>query len=182
MSDPGFPLVREWINQGGNVESISGPSAPLVALEVSGLPPLPFKFHGFLPKKKESLKNLISSCEEGVTHIFFESPHRIVPTLNFICSNFSEQSICVVRELTKKFEEHYRFTSEEWLRGEVEIKEKGEFVLLFHSKATEAPNSLSNESYIKLVDEYLKKPSKKSLARLFSQIKGGKVSEFYSQL
>ncbi len=182
LSDPGFPLVREWLAQGGLVESIAGPSAALVALEVSGLPPLPFKFHGFLPKKKDAVSSLFQSCEDGVTHIFFESPHRIKATVDLLCSGEQELEVCVVRELTKKFEEHYRFSSGEWLNSEVVLKEKGEFVLLFHFKSGRDVSSGSRQEYIKLVDQYMKKPSKKSLARLFAEIKGGKVSEYYDQL
>jgi 16S rRNA (cytidine1402-2'-O)-methyltransferase len=181
LSDPGFPLVREWLSRGGLVESISGPSAALVALEVSGLPPLPFKFHGFLPKKKEAINGIVDTCESGVTHIFFESPHRIKSTVDQICKSEEELNICVVRELTKKFEEHYRFSSRDWPREDLVIKEKGEFVLLFH-KSGDGGSAQSSRAHAKLVDEYLKKPTKKSLARLLAEIKGGKVSDFYDQL
>jgi 16S rRNA (cytidine1402-2'-O)-methyltransferase len=182
LSDPGFPLVRGWLGRGGRIESISGPSAALVALEVSGLAPQPFMFHGFLPKKKESFEAVIQQCSAGVTHIFFDSPHRIRSTVEQLCHLQKEASVCVVRELTKKFEEHYRFEAKDYLEGNIEIKEKGEFVLLFHSKNTAKSGSIDNGIYEELADSYLKKPSKKSLARLIAQIKGGKVSEYYSQL
>ena len=177
LSDPAFPLVRAWIRAGGRVETIPGASAVLTALEVSGLAPLPFKFHGFCARKKEAIESYFSKCEGETTHIFFESPHRIVSTVDALVRVFPESNICVVREITKKFEEHYRFSGSEWINGNISLKDKGEFVLLFqHSLETRS----GLQEIEKLADTYLEKPSKKSLARLFAEIKGGKTSDYYS--
>lgn len=109
VSDPGQRLVQSVIAAGLRVEGIPGPSAVLTALAASGLPTTPFYFGGFLPHKKgQREKELISALQRDCTSVYFESPYRIVNTLEMIANHSSEHRVVVARELTKKFEEFQR--------------------------------------------------------------------------
>ena len=111
ISDPGFLLVRTCLEKGIIVETLPGPSALLPALVNSGLPSERFCFEGFLPPKKGRNKRLSSLSDEQRTMIFYESPYRLVRTLEDLSSCFGpEREACVSRELTKVFEENIRGT------------------------------------------------------------------------
>ncbi len=136
ISDPGFKLVREVIKNNFEVVSIPGANAAISALSISGLPTDSFVFEGFLPTKKgrntkfEFLKN------ETRTIIFYESPHRILKTLNDIKEKFGEREIVVARELTKKFEEILRGNVGEIISVLQQRQTiKGEFVIVVRGKA-----------------------------------------------
>lgn len=179
LSDPAFPLVKAVIDQEGKLESIPGASAALVALEVSGLPPSPFMFHGFLPRQQGEIAKVFSSLPGQVTHCFFESPNRLAKTLALISEHRGESDVVVVRELTKKFEEHYRF------RGHVgkefcdNIHFKGEFVLLIRPDDEVVTNG---GKYEELARDYMKKPSSKKLAKLLAGILNEKTETIYNDL
>jgi len=177
ISDPAFPLVRACIDADIEIESFPGVSSVLLALELSGLPPQPFTFYGFLPrddsKKRETFSSL--STNNG-TFIYFESPHRLTKTLKVLGEALPEAQIAICRELTKKFETVYRFKASEW--EEVEIKSVGEIVLLIHNQSSE--KVLSNKKIISLASDYLhKKQSPKNLSKLLSEILGIGSKEIY---
>lgn len=131
ISDPGFKLVRECIAQNIKVEPIPGPSAILVALAVSGLPTDKFLFLGFLPKKQGKRKKIFSSLPEKTTIIFFESPYRLLKTLNELKEFLGDFEIIVCRELTKIYQEIRREKISQSISHFVKTKPKGEFTLLF---------------------------------------------------
>jgi 16S rRNA (cytidine1402-2'-O)-methyltransferase len=109
ISDPGFLLVRTCLSKGLDVETLPGPSALIPALVNSGLPCERFCFEGFLPIKKGRNKRLSELADEQRTMVFYESPFRLVKTLDDLVSVFGrEREACVSRELTKIFEENYR--------------------------------------------------------------------------
>lgn len=109
VSDPGFLLVREAIKEGIEVETLPGPTAFVPALVNSGLPADRFTFEGFLPQKKGRQTRLKQLAEEERTMVFYESPHRLMKTLEQFAEVFgSERNACVSRELTKVFEENIR--------------------------------------------------------------------------
>jgi 16S rRNA (cytidine1402-2'-O)-methyltransferase len=111
ISDPGFLLVRTCLEKEIVVETLPGPSALLPALVNSGLPSDRFCFEGFLPPKKGRNKRLTSLTDEQRTMIFYESPYRLVRTLEDLSSCFGpDREACVSRELTKVFEENIRGT------------------------------------------------------------------------
>lgn len=131
VSDPGFLLVRAAVKAGVAVTIIPGPSAVLSALAVSGLPTDRFTFEGFLPRKSGDRKKAFESlAREPRTMVFFESPHRILESLEDAASVLGpERQASVSRELTKKFEHTERGTLPElveWAKGEP----KGEMVLV----------------------------------------------------
>jgi 16S rRNA (cytidine1402-2'-O)-methyltransferase len=109
VSDPGYRLVRASIENGIRIEVIPGPSAVLTALVGSGLPTDRFYFGGFLPVKSGQRKReLIAALARKFTSIYFESPHRIIRSLEVINGVEPARLVCVARELTKKFEEYRR--------------------------------------------------------------------------
>jgi 16S rRNA (cytidine1402-2'-O)-methyltransferase len=111
ISDPGFLLVRTILEKGIAVETLPGPSALIPALINSGLPCERFCFEGFLPPKKGRNKRLSGLSDEQRTMIFYESPYRLVRTLEDMSAYFGpEREACVSRELTKVFEENIRGT------------------------------------------------------------------------
>lgn len=132
VSDPGYRLVRAAIEAGLPLSVLPGPSAVLTALAGSGLPPHPFYFGGFLPVKSGKKENeLRAAIERGCTHIYFESPHRIVKTLDTLTGISPQAKVCVARELSKKFEEFRRGTAGEVARHYREHPPKGEITLVF---------------------------------------------------
>ena len=131
ISDPGYELIRESVNQGIRVEPIPGPSAAITALAVSGLPTDKFIFEGFLPKKPgKKAKRLKELKSEKATIIIYESPYRVVKTLEDIKETLGDRSVAVCRELTKKFEEVVRGKAGEVLEKFRERKPKGEVVVV----------------------------------------------------
>lgn len=139
ISDPGGKLVNLIVGElGGSVEiiCIPGPSALAGAASVSGLKTDSFLFLGFLPTKKgrETLFKEIAASKRTV--IFYESPHRIIKTLNRLNELISDKQIAVCRELTKKFETVYRGTIREALNQLSKDKIKGEFVVVIGAGGT----------------------------------------------
>jgi 16S rRNA (cytidine1402-2'-O)-methyltransferase len=111
ISDPGFLLVRTCIEYGIEVETLPGPTAFVPALVNSGLPCERFCFEGFLPPKKGRNKKLSALIGEKRTMIFYESPFRLVRTLEEFSELFGpEREACVSRELSKIHEENKRGT------------------------------------------------------------------------
>jgi 16S rRNA (cytidine1402-2'-O)-methyltransferase len=111
ISDPGFLLVRTCIEKGVPLETLPGPVAFVPALVNSGLPCERFCFEGFLPAKKGRNKRLSGLSEEKRTMVFYESPYRLVRTLNDMIALFGpDREASVSRELTKIFEENVRGT------------------------------------------------------------------------
>src|SRR5271155_2678225 len=102
ISDPGFRIVRACVENGIQVEVIPGPSAVLTALVGSGLPTDRFYFGGFLPVKSgQRERELVGALARVVTSVYFESPHRVIRSLEVIAKKDPTRSICVARELTK---------------------------------------------------------------------------------
>ena len=128
ISDPGYKLVREAIDNNIAVVTIPGASAGISALIASGLVAMPYTFYGFLDSKEskriEELKEL-----KFIKHtlVFYEAPHRIFDTLKDMLEVFGDRYICIARELTKTFEEYIRGNISEILQLE---SLKGEIVLI----------------------------------------------------
>lgn len=136
ISDPGYKLVREAIKNGIDVRSIPGPSAVIAALTVSGFPPDKFLFIGYPPKKEGKKKELfekikVNSENVKATVILYESPFRLLKTLNTIYEVFGDIDVCVCRELTKMHEEIKRGKTSDLIKGFLDTSPKGEIVVLF---------------------------------------------------
>jgi 16S rRNA (cytidine1402-2'-O)-methyltransferase len=111
VSDPGFMLIRDARAAGVSVVPIPGPSAVVAALSAAGVPADRFVFDGFLPVKPGARLNRLRELKElETTIVVYESPHRIVKTLEALGEVFGDAEIVVARELTKQFEEIVRTT------------------------------------------------------------------------
>lgn len=109
LSDPGFVLVREAIREGVEVDAIPGPSAAIDALVLSGLPPHPFTFAGFPPPKSGKRRRFFKRFETlDHTLVFFESPHRLLASLDDLQEVLGNRPVAVGRELTKLHQEILR--------------------------------------------------------------------------
>ena len=131
ISDPGFLLARACAEAGIEVQTLPGPTACIPALVSSGLPCDRFVFEGFLPQKKGRQTHLQFLAGETRTMVFYESPYRLVKTLEQFAEFFGPERHCsVAREISKMFEEHRRGTLAEvaaWFR---EHEPKGEIVIV----------------------------------------------------
>ena len=131
ISDPAFLLIRECIKSGIKVECLPGATAFVPALVNSGIPSNRFVFEGFLPLKKGRQTLLKSLADEDRTMIFYESPVRLVKTLQDFIQYFGSGRLCCVsRELTKLFEENKRGTLQEVHDYFKEKNPKGEIVIV----------------------------------------------------
>lgn len=134
ISDPGAPLVLAAHQAGIRVEPVPGPCAAISALSASGLPASKFIFEGFLPAKKSSRRSHLESLmQEHRTMIFYESPHRLMASMEDLIAVFGDdRPATLARELTKRFETIRLSTLAElyqWLQADAN-QQKGEFVLL----------------------------------------------------
>lgn len=129
ISDPGFLLVRETIKEGLDVQCLPGATAFVPALVNSGLPNDRFCFEGFLPVKKGRQTRLKALAEEKRTMIFYESPHRILKTIDEFIQTFGEErQASISREISKLYEETVRGSLVE-IKAHFEANPiKGEFV------------------------------------------------------
>lgn len=135
ISDPAFLLVRECVKHDIKVECLPGATAFVPALVNSGLPMNSFCFEGFLPLKKGRQTFLKKMAEEERTMVFYESPLRLLKTLNdFIAYFGAARQCCVSRELTKKFEENKRGTLQEVHEHFNTKPVKGEIVIVVAGK------------------------------------------------
>jgi 16S rRNA (cytidine1402-2'-O)-methyltransferase len=135
ISDPGFLLVRECIKHEIVVECLPGATAFVPALVNSGLPNDKFVFEGFLPHKKGRQTRFNALKDEERTIVFYESPHRLLKTLEQFQEYFgTERRICVSRELTKLYEENFRGTIKEAFEHFSKKAIKGEIVLVLEGK------------------------------------------------
>ena len=131
ISDPGFLLSRTCSEEGIEVETLPGATACIPAIVSSGLPCDRFCFEGFLPVKKGRQTLLKALAEEARTMIFYESPYRLVKTLEQFAEYFGPERPCsVAREISKKFEEHRRGTLAEVAAHFRETEPKGEIVII----------------------------------------------------
>jgi len=131
ISDPGFLLVRECVKHGLPVQSLPGATAFVPALVNSGFPTDRFCFEGFLPPKKGRVKRIEAIKEESRTVVFYESPHRILKTLNQMAEILGEnRKASISREISKLHEEILNGTLRSLIEHFNQNKPKGEFVLV----------------------------------------------------
>ncbi len=135
ISDPGFLLVRTCLEKEIPVETLPGPTALIPALVNSGLPCDRFCFEGFLPPKKGRNKRISALTDETRTMVFYESPFRLVKTLNEFATYFgSDRRASVSRELSKVFEENIRGTLSFLSEHYSDTPPRGEIVIVVSGK------------------------------------------------
>lgn len=135
ISDPGFLVARACIEKGIKVSCLPGPTALIPALVGSGFPCDRFVFEGFLPHKKGRQTKFMELAQEERTIVLYESPHRLTKCLASLVEFFgAERKVCVVREISKIYEEYQRGTAQEVLNHYENNPPKGEIVVIIEGK------------------------------------------------
>ena len=147
ISDPGFFLVREAVRAGVEVQTLPGATAFVPALVSSGLPCGRFVFEGFLPQKKGRQTRLESLRQEQRTMIFYESPYRLVKTLQQLAEYFgTERQVSVCREISKVHEESVRGTLAQVVAHFQENEPRGEIVVIVAGRDDKDNNSNNSKT------------------------------------
>lgn len=179
LSDPGFSLVRACRERGLKVVPVPGPSAPLTALCACGLPPLPFTFLGFPPRKQnDRLRFFAAHASTGATLIFFERKNRLMETLATAAEALGAREVCVARELTK--------THEEFIHGRLddldslEVPLLGEFTVIIGPPA--ADETTSREALLDVICEEREQGGKprQIVRRVLERVSGWSSKEVYA--
>jgi len=181
LSDPGFTLVRACREQGFAVSPVPGPSAPVVALSASGLPPLPYTFLGFTPRRKSHTEKLFTTHRDtGATLVFFERKSRLAGTLEIASNVLGDREFCVARELTKEYEEFLRGTLGSLDEFDCELR--GELTVIIAPAGESGPTS--EEDILRLADEEREQGGKpKEIARrVAARATGWTAKEVYAAL
>jgi len=182
INDPGYELVSAALASNFAVVPVPGPSAPISAVAVSGLPTDAFLYLGYLPYKTAERRNFISHVANVTyTLIFLESPHRIVESLEDIRAILGDRKICVAREMTKLFEEYWRGK----VSGAVEYFKsqpaRGEFTLVLEGKTKEEREVWTREELIAAIEKELKSgKSAKEISAELAEQSGWNKKEVYA--
>jgi 16S rRNA (cytidine1402-2'-O)-methyltransferase len=132
ISDPGFSLIKSVLEAGFSVISVPGPTALISALSISGFATNKFFFEGFLPVKSGARQKRLKELKKmGCTVVVYESPHRILKTLEAMEKTLGNIKVALAREVTKKFEEVIRQDIATLIAKFKATKPKGEFVIIF---------------------------------------------------
>ena len=146
ISDPGFLLARTCAAEGIGVQTLPGATACIPAIVSSGLPCDRFCFEGFLPLKKGRQTLLAQLAQDPRTMVFYESPRRLVGTLELFVAVFGPERPCsVAREISKLHEEHVRGTLAEVLAHFQAVEPKGEIVIVVGGQRDDAPRVHRNK-------------------------------------
>jgi 16S rRNA (cytidine1402-2'-O)-methyltransferase len=186
ISDPGSVIVGKCIEEGISFEVLPGATAITTALVYSGLDTTKFLFRGFLPRENKDRKPIIEDLKSRTeTLIFYEAPHRLLDTLEFLYENLGDRKISICRELTKLYEEIIRLSLSEAIRHYTNNSPRGEYVLVVEGKREEDIikeaqakwENLSVEEHIKkYIDEGL---SKKEAIKKVAKDRNMPKSEIY---
>ena len=148
ISDPGFYLAREAVAAGVEVQTLPGSTAFVPALVSSGLPCDRFCFEGFLPPKKGRMTRLELLRDEQRTMIFYESPYRLLKTLQQFAEVFGEErQVSVCREISKVHEESVRGTLSEVVAHFTEVAPRGEIVIVLAGKNPKEEKKHKKKTY-----------------------------------
>jgi len=165
LSDPGYELVCAAIERGSPVVPVPGPSAPVTALVVSGLPSDSFLYLGFLPRRqKERRKLLADVADERRALIAFEAPHRLRKSLADFEAVLGDRPLAVCREMTKLHEEIWRGSVAEARAHFDEVEPRGEFTLVIGGAPEEEHERWNEERVRAALDELLAQGARRSAA------------------
>jgi 16S rRNA (cytidine1402-2'-O)-methyltransferase len=182
INDPGYELVRACLNASFDVQPVPGPSAPISALTVSGLPTDSFLYLGYLPhKKNERRKSLDQISEQTYTLIFLESPHRLLGSLEDILETLGNRQICIAREMTKLYEEYFRGNITDAITYFKSKEPRGEFTLVIAGNMKEEKEKWDEEKLLKAIKKELKKDkSAKEISVELAESSGWNKKEIYN--
>jgi 16S rRNA (cytidine1402-2'-O)-methyltransferase len=181
VNDPGYELVKAALASNFDVRSIPGPSAPVTALAVSGLPTDSFLYLGYLQHKVGDRRKAIEKIADmPYTLIFLESPYRIVESLEDLLFVLGDRQICVAREMTKMFEEFWRGNVSGALEHFKSQAPRGEFTLVVEGKK-EKREKWTEEKLLKAIKKELKKDkAAKELSGELAEQSGWNKKEVYA--
>ena len=186
ISDPGSIIVERCIEENIDFEVLPGATAITTALVYSGLDTTKFMFRGFLPRENKERKPIIEEIKNvRDTIIFYEAPHRLLNTLEYLKENLGDRKIALCRELTKLHEEIYRGNISEGIEYFVENRPRGEFVLVIEGKSDESIKAEKEELWNSLtIEEHLIKTiesgiDKKEAIKLVAKERGIAKKEVY---
>lgn len=184
ISDPGYILIKKAKEEHIKVYSIGGISAVISALSISGLDSSKFTFHGFFPKETKDRKNLLEEIKKSEikTHIFYESPKRIITTLKLLSDNINNITVSVSKELSKINEKNYYGNINQVIK-ELEKDEKtslGEYTFIIEKENIEIKQeTISLEALLidKLVKEHIS--LKEAVEKLNNEYKNLRKKDLY---
>lgn len=184
INDPGYELVRAALASGFNVRPVPGPSAPVAALSVSGLPTDAFTYLGYLPHKPSERRKFVTQIANlRHTLIFLESPHRILDSLEDLLAILGDRPICVAREMTKLYEEFWRGPLSGALEYFKSREVRGEFTLIVGGKMKEERSLWSEEELLAAIDAGLKSgKSAKEISTELAEQSGWSKKEVYARV
>ena len=182
VNDPGYELVKAALESNHDVKPVPGPSAPITALTVSGLPTDSFLYLGYLPHKTSERHRRLEAVEsQPYTLVFLESPYRIVEALEDILLVLGDRRVCVAREMTKMFEEYWRGNVSEAVQYFKSQPARGEFTLVVDGKKEDGKLKWSEEQLQKAIDDELKnEKSAKEISTQLAETSGWSKREIYS--
>lgn len=181
VNDPGYELVKAALAANYDVKPIPGPSAPITALTVSGLPTDSFLYLGYLPHKTSERHQRLEEVEsQPYTLIFLESPYRIVESLEDIFSILGDRRVCIAREMTKMFEEYWRGKVSGAVKHFKSQPARGEFTLVVEGRKDDGTQKWTEERLQRAIDNELKsEKSAKEISVNLAKQSGWNKKEIY---
>lgn len=182
INDPGYELVKAALASNFDVLPVPGPSAPIAALTVSGLPTDSFLYLGYLPHKSSERRKYVGQVSNlTYTLIFLESPHRIVDSLEDILSVLGDRRICVAREMTKLYEEYWRGSASGAIEHFKSKEPRGEFTLVVAGKTKDERTVWTEGELLKAIKKELKAgKSAKEISVDLAEASGWNKKEVYN--
>lgn len=182
INDPGYELVRAALASGFDVIPIPGPSAPIAALSVSGLPTDSFLYLGYLPHKSGERRNVLTQVSSlPHTLIFLETPHRIADSLLDILAALGDRRICVAREMTKLHEEYWRGAVSGAIEHFQSKEPRGEFTLVIEGRVKMENGKWDESELLEAVKKGIATgKSAKELSAQLAELSGWNKKEVYA--
>ena len=182
INDPGYELVKAALASNFDVRPVPGPSSPIAALTVSGLPTDSFLYLGYLPSKSSERRKALEQVSSlSYTLIFLESPHRIVDSLEDILSVLGDRRICVAREMTKMYEEYWRGQVSGALEYFRSKDPRGEFTLVIEGQQTADRGRWTEEDLLATLKKELGgDKSTKEISAELAQVSGWNKRDVYN--
>jgi 16S rRNA (cytidine1402-2'-O)-methyltransferase len=182
INDPGYELVRAALASGFDVRPVPGPSAPVAALSVSGLPTDAFTYLGYLPHKPSERRKFVAQIANlPHTLIFLESPHRIIDSLEDLLAGLGDRPVCVAREMTKLFEEYWRGSLSGALDYFKSREVRGEFTLVVGGQLAVISDQWPEEKLLDAIKDELKRgKSAKEISAELAEQSGWNKKEVYA--
>lgn len=154
INDPGYELVKAALDAGHAVSPIPGPSAPVAALAASGLPTDRFLYLGYLPRKRGERKSFVGQIANlPYTLIFFETPHRLLESLEDLESLLGDRPMCAAREMSKVHEEFVRGRISQARAHFTEREPRGEFVLVISGQSSASSDVWERETLLAAIQK-----------------------------